>query len=290
MMPRFVSKQLALPLTAFLILTSGPASRAQTKKEPPIYSECGWVFETFNDRNYDPAKSFTYLTPPSSEVLSFASARQESKSELFIVAPTSQEEIKTIYDLKDVSAQDAAQLPVIATSMKKLLRRSAPDRDLTKESFEAKMAASPAPFIFLVGHNDRGRFRFADGKSGDLMMLSEAAMKHGKRLIIVSCKTSDHLTSEASIGTQRDLTYPEAFEITRRMQSYLASSPSVSLASMKANLEKTETAVHRKSQAKYYVVHACHGIAGIAAIALIISLLDDDDKKKKHASETGKKE
>jgi predicted protein tyrosine phosphatase len=288
MMPRSASRLLAIPLTATLILTSGPA-RGQTKKPPPIYSECGWLLETFNDRNYDPLKSFTYSTPPAEEVQSFATAPQAAKSELFIVAPTSEEEIKAIYGVKDVSTQDSAQLPLIAASMKKSLRRSDPDRDLTRENFESRIVASSAPFIFLVGHNDRGQFRFANGKSGDLMSLTEAAMRHGKRLIVISCKTSDHLTSEASVGTQRDLTYPEAFEITRRMQAHLASLPSASLASLKANLEKTETAVHRKSEVKYYVVHACHGIAGIAAIALIISLLDDDDKKKHHATDAKKK-
>jgi hypothetical protein len=275
-MAPWLRKSMASALTWLLIALPLHAP-AQDK---PVQSHCQVAMAGITGDGRDYFDNFLY-THPLQQAASIASAHLPNAVSTFVVAPTNVEQYRNIFQSSggnsappgDLTQAQASELKSVQSSLKQVLGRDRPD-DLTNNSFAARIKADRAAFVLVVGHNDKGRFRFADGSETAIDLIAQAA-RPDQRVIFISCEASSHLTQPNAAGTRRELTYPEAFQIAKSIQTYIESMPAgLSLDAVKQRLESAETNAEFKYQVKYFVMKAaCAGGTAIL-VALFISLLD----------------
>ncbi len=196
----------------------------------------------------------------------------------FLVAPSTSEEYVRIFGTNGANPQD---LTTAQTSEIRRIRQmrgdfgqSSGSRNLNSRNFKATIANSQASFILILGHNDRGSFRFVDGSSVLLDDLVTASKPY-QRMIIVSCKAEAMLSNQTgpkAAATRDDLTYAQAFEIAKTVQKYLASAgPRVSVEMVRRALQSAESKSAFKYNTGTIVGRASFATAGTIVIALVIS-------------------
>ena len=196
----------------------------------------------------------------------------------FLIAPTTPEEYGRIFGTNGARPQDlttaqSSEISGIRRQMQAGFGQSTGSRNLNSRNFKTVIANSPSSFILILGHNDKGFFRFLDGSSAALDDLV-AASKPGQRMIIVSCKAEAMLSNQAApkvAATRHDLTYGQAFEIAETVQKYVASAGAqVSLEMVRQALQSAES----KSRFTYnlgILVRPAVFATGAIVIALVIS-------------------
>jgi hypothetical protein len=272
----WLKKLLALALT-WLIVVLPVQTPAQNK---PLQSHCQVAMAglTGDGRDYYDNYLFTHLTE---QVASIASASLPNAVSVFVVAPTDATQYRNIFrptdtnttHPADLTQAQASELTSVQASLKQTLGRDRPD-DLSDKSVEARIKGDPSSFVIVIGHNDKGQFRFADGSETTIDLMAQAA-RPNQRLIFISCEAAGHLTQPNAAGAHRDLTYPEAFQIAQIMKTYIAGIPAgLSLDAVKQRLESAEATIGVKYQVKYFVMKAACFVGSAIVVALLITLLD----------------
>jgi len=269
-------KSLALALT-WLIVALPTQAQAQEKS---IQSHCQVAMASLTSDGRDYYDNYLFSHPPE-QVISIARAPLPNAVSTFIVAPTDAKQYNDIFRPAganaahpgDLTPAQASELTSVQVSLKQTLGRDSPD-DLSGKTIEAKIKTDPSSFVIVIGHNDKGMFRFVDGTETTFDLMAQAA-RPDQRLIFISCGAARHLTQPNAVGVRRDLTYPEAFQIARSIETYIAGIPAgLSLDAVKRQLETTETNIGTKYQVKYFLMQAaCIGGTAIV-VALFISLSD----------------
>lgn len=269
-------KSLALAL-AWLIVALPMQAPAQDK---PIQSHCQVAMAGLTGDGSDYYDNYLFTHLPK-QAVGIASVPLPNAVSTFVVAPTDAKQYRNIFrptganaaHPQDLTQAQATELTSVQVSLKQTLGRDRPD-DLSDKSVEARIKADPSSFLIVVGHNDKGQFRFADGTETTIDLMAQAA-RPDQRLIFISCEAARHLTQPNAVGVRRELTYPEAFQIAKSIETYIASIPAgLSLDAVKQRLESTETNIGVKYQVKYFLMQAaCFGGTAIV-VALLITLLD----------------
>lgn len=196
----------------------------------------------------------------------------------FLIAPVTSEEYVRIYGTNGTRPQDlttaqSSEISGIRRQMQAGFGQSTGSRNLNSRNFKTVIANSHSSFILILGHNDKGFFRFLDGSSAPLDDLVTAS-KPDQRMIIVSCKAEAMLSNQAAprvAATQHDLTYAQAFEIAEKVQKYVASAGAhVSLEMVRQALQSAES----RSRFTYnmgILVRPAVFASGAIVIALVIS-------------------
>ena len=275
-MTAWLRKSLALALT-WLLVSVPLQAPAQDK---PIPSHCQVTMAGLTGDGRDYYDNFLFTHPPQ-QAAGVASAPLPNTVSTFIVAPTDAKEYRNIFiatsgngtQPADLTQAQASELTSVKASLKQTLGRNRPD-DLSDKSVEARIKADPASFVIVVGHNEKGEFRFADGTQTTIDVMAQSA-RPDQRLIFISCEAAEHLTQPNAVGARRDLTYPEAFQIAKSIETYIAGIPAgLSLDAVKQRLESTEASIGVRYQVKYFLMKAaCFGGTAIA-VALLITLAD----------------
>ena len=124
----------------------------------------------------------------------------------------------------------------------------------------------------MIGHNDKGMFKFPDGSWLGLADMAETCATHGKRCVFLSCEAQQHVSGAAAVGSARRLTHDEASTVANDIRGLSDVGP-VSLADVADVLVRAQ----RKYQTNRLIVRAVGG--GAVAILVAHELLDDEEKK-----------
>jgi hypothetical protein len=195
----------------------------------------------------------------------------------FLVAPANSEEYVRIFGTPGTTSQDTTMAQLreirrIRQQMKADFGGTARSPDLNSTNVRRAIRFSRSSFILIVGHNDQGSFRFLDGSSVQLDDFVDAT-RPDQRMIIVSCSAKAMLSNQAAhkaAATQDDLTYPQAFEIAKAIQEYLASAgPQVSLEMVRQALQRAES----KSAFNYRMGIFVRQVAVLGGVTMVIALV-----------------
>lgn len=271
-------KSVSLVLTWFLV-TLPIQAPAQDK---PIQSHCNALLSglgrgSHGDDYYD---DWVFHNAPK-EAATVVSTVLPNTVATFIVSPTNEEEYHKIFkpdsptsnQTENLTQTQASELRSVKASLKDTLGRDRPD-DLSGNSVAARIRAAPASFVIVVGHNDKGDFRFPDGTSTTIDSMAQAA-RPDQRLIFISCRAAEYLTQPNSAGARRELTYPEAFRIAKSIENQIAAIPvGLSIDGVKQRLESTEASIGVQYQVTYFLMKAACALGAAIVVALFISLAD----------------
>ena len=249
-------------------------------QDKPIPSHCQVALAgiTGDGRDYYDNFVFTHAPQPAAAI---ASAALPNSVSTLVAAPTTASEYRNIFlpasrpgsHPADLTQAQMSELTSFQTSLKQTLGRDTPD-SLADTSIEARIKADPSAFVIVVGHNDKGQFRFANGTETTIDSMAQAA-RPGQRLIFISCEAAKHLTQSNAVGVRRELTYPEAFQIAKNIETFIAAIPAgLSLDAVKQRLESTESSMGLKYQVKYFLMKAACTGGTLIVVALLITLLD----------------
>jgi hypothetical protein len=275
-MTSWLSKTLALALS--WVMVALPLHVPAQDKPIPSHCQVAMAGLTGDGRDYYDNFVFTHVPQPAAVI---ASASLPNSVSTLVAAPTTAAEYRNIFLPTSRSGSPPAQLTQaqvselssFQASLKQTLGRDHPD-NLSKTSIEAQIKADRSAFVVVVGHNDKGRFRFADGTQTTIDSMAEAA-RPDQRLIFISCEAAKHLTQPNAVGVHRELTYPEAFQIAKNIETYIAGIPAgLSVNAVKQRLESAESSIGVKYQVKYFLMQAACTAGTLIVVALIISLLD----------------
>jgi len=258
-----------LPSTAFGVPRATPQN---------LNSPCN-IHLQFLGAPYDPVKEFGYSVPPPAAVEAVKRELQPTVA-TYIVAPETSGDFERMFGRQPTS-REVDDMQSFQTKLKDALGQSTVEQRLSAHSFESTLAGSSASFAIVVGHNDGGSFKFSDKSSLGLADMLAIAAKHGKALIILSCKAVQNSGDKDTLGTAREIGYPEGLFIARALKKSIedASGP-ISLAGVKSQLQTIEKQANFKFNVKYLILQGCAMAAAGIAIAIAIYLLEEDRKKR----------
>lgn len=146
-----------------------------------------------------------------------------------------------------------------------------------RNNFESTLASIKENVVIIVGHNDRGTFRFLDGTSESVTELAESVGKYGKLPVFVSCRAAEFV-SGTGVGTKTVLTSVAGLMIADQLSRSLGENPlrKVSVDSLATTTARFESSVNTKLMVNYMVIRGCH-IGGLVVAALLICMAVDDD-------------
>lgn len=158
-----------------------------------------------------------------------------------------------------------------------------PSQYINQEGFKKFVSQSPANFIVILGHNERGGFIFPGDVAMSLSEMAKIWKDSGKRCIILSCKSNRYVADEASVTIDSFITYDEAINMASRLQNHFVSLPpntkvtNIDVIKLLESIQKD----HRiKSKARYIVTGLGVGAAVVGTIVIIQKAgdaLSDDD-------------
>lgn len=131
------------------------------------------------------------------------------------------------------------------------------------ESFFEQYRTSTADVVTLVGHNDEGTFRFADGSP---LSLSELSSAGGPPVAMISCNSMTYANGQA-VGVPSAITFTVAYATQAKFAAKLASRESVPTASELQSMlieSLDEAATESGARVKYVVFAVGTGGGGIA--------------------------
>lgn len=131
------------------------------------------------------------------------------------------------------------------------------------KSFLEEYRTSTADVVTLVGHNDSGTFRFADGSP---LSLSELSSAGGPPVAMISCNSMTYANGQA-VGVPSAITFTVAYATQAKFAAKLASRESVPAASELQSMlleSLNEAATESGARMKYAVFGVGTGGAGIA--------------------------
>src|SRR5581483_2439674 len=139
-------------------------------------------------------------------------------------------------------------------------------------------------FIVIVGHNDRGRFRFPDGTYKELPVLAQMAVQAHKRVIFISCNTKGVLPGVP--GTAGLLTYDEALHVADHLRGAIGqrqrAGRSLSLSDVtqfiQGDLDQAQGQYKSRGHV-YYIVCTAGAVGGI----LVLNSLERADSSSARA-------
>jgi hypothetical protein len=120
-----------------------------------------------------------------------------------IVLPRNANEFENVYERRPSRSEviDMLKTRRMVERLDNPVLRVQPDAR-TPTGLETYIRQSDEKVIALVGHNDDGEFRFADGSTRNLATIDALAKKHDKLLAHLSCDAIDHVHhAPAATGT-----------------------------------------------------------------------------------------
>src|SRR5207249_10501973 len=137
-------------------------------------------------------------------------------------------------------------------------------------------------YVLIVGHNQEGRFAFLNGSDKALDDLANDCAASGKICIFISCRSRKYIHAGVAYGLSSELTFPQAFYITKAVQDFLISrkSQSTSPAVLYSHLQQTEAEATFKFQTRYLILKGCGAATGLIVLAIVVADLSDDDCKR----------
>lgn len=91
-------------------------------------------------------------------------------------------------------------------------------QDRTKQGFINFVASTEEELIIVIGHNDRGKFYFVDGKSLPLKEMASLITQKGKKYCFLSCVARKHVAGPAA---ETSITPLEAVAVVRDVNQLL---------------------------------------------------------------------
>jgi hypothetical protein len=273
----------------FLVFSFLLNNIAATERNPQhLNSPCNIHLSYLGDK-YDPVNEFGYDTPPQ-QALAAADRQLDPTVSTYIVAPATTVDFERIFG-RQPSSREADDMKAFQKKAKDSVGEAALSRQLTAKNFEGTLTESKSSFEILVGHNDGGSFKFADGSALNLADMVEAAGKHAKQLILVSCRAVQNSGVKDALGTAREITYPEGLFIAESLaKSIRASREKLSISGVKDHLKDVDKQADFKFNVKYLILQGCAIAAAGIAIGLLIYVLDDERKKRlKHSPQDPEK-
>lgn len=171
--------------------------------------------------------------------------RQLVTLERFIVAADDVQEYRGIWGTQPSQRQLRENQGVLRTA-DELLRVPTPTSSTAAQSWVEAYQASAADVVTLVGHNEEGAFRFADGSSVDLQSLGQTS---GPALVVISCDAARNSQNQV-VGTVPEfVTLTAAVEIERRVAAAVADGGSSTTSQLEVVVDDATTEVLAENSA-----------------------------------------
>ncbi len=200
-----------------------------------------------------------------------------STARLFIQLPVSDIDFRKIFGKKPVSASDKDELRDVREKLKAVNRNDG-DRGVNADNFEKFLGSTKESFVVVVGHNERGTFKFLDGSGEGIGDLANACAAAGKLCVFVSCQSRSHLDNTGALGLSREVTFVQGIYIAKKVSEFInsrtekATTPEV----LASRLSRVELVSHLKHRVTYLIFKGCGSILGVVVVAIIIQALEDD--------------
>ena len=189
--------------------------------------------------------------------------------EKFAAVAVDERQVVNIWGKEQASAKTVAQATAAA--------REAPGLGYKTIEFTATRTAadvwlqqyreSSAGVVVLVGHNNNGQFRFADGSAVNLKTVGDQG---GPPIALLSCD-SDRFANGQSVGVIGDVSFPLAWDTERRFAEKLALKEVVP---SNSDLQALLTAsLDEAARAKKVKVYAAGGSIGSGVVVVSISVV-----------------
>jgi hypothetical protein len=189
--------------------------------------------------------------------------------------PTTVDEYHRVYGgNRDPTATSRKDIEFAASATARLLPLK-----VSKQGFEGTIRAAHVSYAIVVGHNERGDFRFTDGTHAPLYELANACASAGAVCVFLSCRAARWVGSSGT-GAKKDLTFQESIQIADGLISAIKMAPTrISVEDLGMQLTVIEKDVHLKYHIRYLVEIGCGVVAGAIVVAMIVSALPKDCKE-----------
>jgi hypothetical protein len=199
----------------------------------------------------------------------FLSAMVDTKSSVFAVLPEGECEFKAVHRNATPSQPALAEIDRTRTQLRQLAKTK--DNIEVREAygkveFQTFIKNTRSDFVFIIGHNESGNFRFSDGNALSLSEMAEGCYEASKRCIFLSCQAASYVPHDRSAAVVSRISYNQALNTVTIMRRFLEESQGkVSYRQVASELGRVE-----KHQVRIqYITKAGQG-AGIVATALIV--------------------
>ena len=222
-----------------------------------------------DDPNTNQTKGAVYETIPQA-ALPVAAERHEPKAVAMVEVPLHANEYQAVFGVtRDLTAAQNAEL----TSARNQFWKSAMngfrnfayiEGPRTDEAFTNLLKQEHSTFIVIAGHNQKGDFKFRDGNSLSIVIMSKRCGEMHKVCIFVSCKSKDYLT-DGSVGVSRELKLDEGIWLAGRIATWINSQHHpVSVADVRNFFAKADREANVRYHVSYIVLAGC-GAAAVGA-------------------------
>jgi hypothetical protein len=164
-----------------------------------------------------PAAELTPVTDPTIRQTLFVQTPVEASFAAYGVVPEDNCVFKAVFG-RTPTARDTTAVEKARTSLKALAPEFTANR-MTAEGFREFVRDADEQFLIIIGHNDAGKFRFADGEAMPLADMAGLCVDRGKRCIFLSCEAMKALP-ESAVGAAKPLTYEKAFFVATRLKRF----------------------------------------------------------------------
>lgn len=140
----------------------------------------------------------------------------------------------------------------------------------TEEGFINFLNQQTSQFIVIAGHNEKGYFKFRDGNSLSLLIMSKRCGEIHKICIFVSCRSKDYLT-DGSVGVSRDLKLDEGIWLAGRIATWIDSQHHpVSVIDVRNFFVKADREANVRYHVSYIVLAGCGAAAVTVPVVYIL--------------------
>jgi hypothetical protein len=222
-----------------------------------------------DDPNTNQTKGAVHETIPQA-ALSVAAERHEPKAVAMVNVPLYANEYQAVFGI--TRGLTAAEWAEILRARKQFWNSGTNGfwnvKDIegpaTEEGFINFLKQEHSTFIVITGHNQKGYFKFRDGHSLSLLIMSKRCGEIHKVCIFVSCRSKDYLT-DGSVGVSRDLKLDEGIWLAGRIATWIDSQHQpVSVIDVRNFFAKADREANVRYHVSYIVLAGC-GAAAVGA-------------------------
>jgi hypothetical protein len=273
-------RKLTAVLLSFVILLAPALSVAGQNEKREVTTPCNAHLASVTDNSpHAYEKYFEWRKAPKIAATD-AGAKLPNTVAVIAVAPITAKDYTTIFsrgkadDGKGVTEAQQKEIEAVQATLKTKFGKDQGDRDFSEKNYEKLLQAQSASFLIVVGHNEHGFMHLLDGSKVFLDDIARAAGPK-QRVIMISCDSASHVSSEAAATIKGRLTYDRAFAIAEHISNFItAAKGPVSLTDIKAELAENPTGVGAGLAISLFIMKAFCAGGALIVVALIIRQLD----------------
>jgi hypothetical protein len=274
-----MAKKLTAVLLSFALLLAPALSTAAQTEKRAVTTPCNAHLASLTDNSpHAYEKYFEWAKAPKIAAAD-AGAKLPNTVALIAVAPITAKDYTTIFsrgnadDGKGVTEAQQKEIEEVQATLKEF-GKDRGDRDFSEKNYKKMLQAQPASFLIVVGHNEHGFMHLLDGSTVFLDDIARAAGPK-QRVIMISCDSASHVSSEAAATIKGRLTYERAFAIAGHITDFItAAKGPVSLTDIKTELAENPTGVGAGLAISLFIMRALCAGGALIIVALIIRELD----------------